>query len=149
MILSFFLATLLATGGLFQQVSPMATDELSYRVLYSSNRPGGRSIGYVVSVDHLLDRNQIEKLICRVLLNEKAPTSSIVGVSIYYKLDKYVPTGGLPNLEAELREHDVADYLWNADFPGARKRLTVIRDAKGNILDPPQANEFDHTTACR
>jgi len=148
MLSSFFLAMLLASTAA-QEKAAVNEEETSYQLLYSSaSRPGRSSgVGYAVSVNRFLDRPQIEKLICRVLLNEKAGPSSILAVSIYYKLDKFDPAYDFFG-QAKLLDHMLADYIWNASLPGVRKRLTVLRNVQGDRLDPPQGHEFDHTKAC-
>jgi hypothetical protein len=114
------------------RVQPLQTP---YKLLRSprQDRPGLPSLqGYDVSVDRFLNRPQIEGLICQVLLNEKPGPSSILGVSIYYKLSEFPPLaiGGA----RELTEDRLAEYLWNISLPGARRRLIIDRDAEGNQL---------------
>jgi hypothetical protein len=120
-----------------------------YRLLYSQ-RPGAnspiRDFGYVVSVDSYLDRSEVEKLICRVIQKEKPVDATRVSISVYHKLEKYAPTGGLPN--AELRDRLVASYIRNAKLQAAQNTLVLVRDTAGNSLNPPQGYEFDHTKSC-
>ena len=89
----------------------------------------------------------MEKLICRVIQKEKPENASRVSVSIYHKLEKYAPTGGLP--DAELRDRLVASYIRNARLPETQNTLVLVRDAAGNLLNPPQGYQFDHTKSCQ
>jgi hypothetical protein len=139
------------SGVVAQKASVMVREEVSYRVLDRDSitlPDGSTKLGYAVSVDHLLDRTMIEKLICQLLATEKPPTFSLLAVTLYHKLDEYHPTGGLPNLEAELRDHYLANYIWNVKIPEATDRLTILRGVEGNVLSPPQGYNFDHTKTC-
>jgi len=146
MLSAFLLAILIVSGPAQQKM----TEELPYHLLHLDRGTivGLTSVGYAVSVDRLLDRQDIEKLVCQVLLKEKPPKASMLSVSIYYKLNEYLLTGGLPNLEANLRNHALADYIWNMSLPAMRHRLLVLRDIQGELLPSPQGYDFDHTKGC-
>ncbi len=126
-------------------------EEISYRLLDSSTRQFGKmtTANYTVSVDRFLDRSQIEQLICEVIRDQKPAPSSILGISIFYNLDKALVTGGLPSLERERLEHIIADYAWNISLPDKRDRLLIWRDAQGKLIDKATFHEFDHTKACK
>jgi hypothetical protein len=145
--LSLSLALLLTATIKGQAPTP---SEIPYRLL-SSGTPKPNSpvstAGYSISVDRFLDRPDIEKLICQVLRKEKPPKSSILGVSIFYKLDKLFVAVG-PNLEKALLDQTLAYYIWNVDLPDVRERLWVLRDAEGKAFDVQRGYEFDHTKAC-
>jgi len=120
------------------------TDDIPYRRLTWRTQGGQGNGGYQISVDRFLDRPAIEKLICQVLRKEQYVPSPMLGVSIFYKLEKLVMT-----LDGrELDNHTLAYYMWNEKLPNVQVRLWVNRDAQGNVFDVPRAYQFDHTQAC-
>lgn len=128
------------------------TEEISYRLLKSDRRQFGKELSvanYAVSVDCLLDRPQVEQLICRVLQNERPAPFSILSIEIFYKLDKSFAAIGLESQGNKRRQYGLAGYLWNMKLPNQQDRLMVYRDVQGNILDPPKFYYFDHTKACK
>jgi hypothetical protein len=127
------------------------TDGLTYRLLRADKRTvaGVQMVGYVVSVDRFPSRGDLERLVCRVLSEQKPESFWRLAINIYHDLDEYMPTAGLPPLEAKLGDHDLAIYIWNVDLPTAKNRLTVMRNTRGEALNPPQGYDFDHTVACK
>jgi hypothetical protein len=123
-----------------------------YRLLYYTE-PGvedlSRTTFYAVSVARGLDHGQVEMLICQVIADKTPPDSaSRVAISIYYDLDEYLPPLGAPSLEAKLRDHRIASYVWNSKLPKARDRLLLQRDNRGEAISPPRSYDFDHTGGC-
>src|SRR6266404_4278332 len=132
MLLSLVLTIGIALGGR-EQNNGVQHSEIPYRLLWSDKLgEGDRSqIGYVVSVDRLLDRADIEKLICQVVLKENPLRFSWLAISIYHQLNDYMPPNGAPTLEAILRDHAVAYYRWNVSLPDSRNRLLLVRNRQG------------------
>jgi hypothetical protein len=128
------------------------TYEIPYRLLHSemwkANEPSGTAF-YAVSVPELLDRTELEKLICEIISKERPPNFyPRLHISIYHNLDEYIPPMGAPGLEAKLRNHALASYIWNVTLPEAQNRLIIDRDNRGNALNPPEGFNFDHMKAC-
>ena len=96
-----------------------------------------------------LDCCDVERLICRVLFEQKPESFSGLQISIYHDLDEYIPPAGAPTLEAKLWDHALASYMWNVKLPDIKNRLMVERNTRGEDLNPPQFYDFDHTVACK
>ena len=146
LVFSLSVVTLLPTRR--QELPTPQSPQTLYKVLRShrQDRPGIPSLqGYSVSVDRYLDRPQIERLICQVILNEKPGPSSILGVAVYYRLSE-LPIAVFPADQARQLDHRIAEYLWNTSLPGARKRLIIDKDWNGNRVG--RGYEFDHTAGC-
>ncbi len=149
-LLYYFFFSMLLTG-----LTPheMRGDEMpgQYQLLQAKNRKirEGTVINYAVSVDKLLNHEQIAKLICLVIRNHKPSSYAILTVTIYYKLDKLPPyviyTPGGNNIEDGL----IATYVWNRDVPSNHIRLTIWRDISGNILKPAMSIDYSHETDCK
>jgi hypothetical protein len=145
------IASLIAGGGLQSEVRVIARQEQTYRLLYSDNvnlSDGTRKVGYVISVDGLLARSDIERVICNLLLKEKPQGFSILAISLYHRLDEYIPPLGAPGLEAKLLGHDLAYYRWNSSLKDRRDRLLIVRDIEGRVLVQPQGHDFNHEESC-
>ena len=109
-----------------------------------------REFEYNISVEQNLDVPNIRTAICQVLRSEKPTAYEILGVSIYYKLERYIPEEGMDSqLAAEFRERRIAQYHWNKDSPKDKRRLVVTKDAKGQPLTQWRFVDFDHTKACK
>src|SRR5262245_13220634 len=94
-----------------------------------------RELDYNISVEQNLDVTNIRNTICQLLKSEKPTAYEILGVTIYYKLDRYIPEEGMDaRLAAEFRERRIAQYHWNKDSPKDKRRLAVTKDAKGQPL---------------
>ena len=147
MLLSFSLSVLFLLPTTQQGLPTPQPPQSPYKLLRShrQDRAGIPSLqGYSISVDKYLDRPQIERLICQVILNEKPRSSSILGVAVYYGLSELPITINLtydPTFE-----HRIAEYLWNVSLPGPRRRLIIDKDVSGNRLG--RGYEFDHTVGC-
>lgn len=105
---------------------------------------------YNISVEQNLDVTNIRNTICQVLKSEKPSGYEILGVTIYYKMERYIPEEGMDStLAAEFREKRIAQYHWNKDSPKDKRRLVVTKDAKGQKLAEWRFYDFDHMKACR
>src|SRR4030095_14989631 len=70
-----------------------------------------REMEYNISVEQNLDVSSIRNAICQVVKNEKPAGYEILAVSIYYKLERYMPEEGLDTkAAAELRDRRIARY---------------------------------------
>jgi hypothetical protein len=139
------ISVILAVGSGFSG-RIMPTNEIPHRVLHEDRLTAGRmqTAFYAVDVEGLLTRADIERVVCQTLGKQKPEPLSRVQISIYRGLDRYIPPDGDPVLEAKLRDHAVANYIWNINAPQARDGLTIV---KGQVVGP-QSYPFDHTTMC-
>ncbi len=144
------IAILFAAICLQQELGCTTAEELSYRLLDLNRRQFGdtKIANYAISIDRFLDLPQINQLICQMLRKEKPTNFSLLSIEILFGTNKPI-SGGLPSLEREWLEHIVATYSWSINLPNRPIRLVVWRDAQGNLLDPPQFYDFDHTKACK
>jgi hypothetical protein len=144
----FFLVLIVASICAEQKIGLAMSEEIPYRFLeppYIDAK--STTINYQVSVDRFLDRLQIEQLICRVLRDHKPISFRELRISIFYKLDEWLFTGGFAPLERKYREHIIAEYWWTMSLSDKRDRLLISRDVKGNLV--PAFYEFDHTKSCK
>ena len=126
------------------------TIEIPHRVLHADRLTAGsmHTAFYAVDVFGFLSRGDVEKLVCQTLAKQKPEPVSRLQISIYHGLDRYLPPGDDPILEAKLRDQAVAYYTWNKNLPQAKDRLTIVKDSKGQVV-APQSYQFDHTTMCK
>ena len=139
---------LLLIGGL---AAGQAT--VPYRLIgtrHSEPTDAIREFEYNISVEQNLDVTSIRNTICQVVKSEKPAGYEILGVTIYYKMERYIPEEGMDaTLAAEFREKRIAQYHWNKDSPKDKRRLVVTKDAKGQKLAEWRFVDFDHMKACR
>ncbi len=130
-----------------------AQSAIPYRLIgtrHSSPADSIREMEYNISVEQNLDASSIRNAICQVLKNEKPTGYEILAVSIYYKLESYVPEDGTDTkVAAERRERWIAQYHWNKDSPKDKRRLVVKKDPRGQPLAEWRFYDFDHTKACK
>jgi hypothetical protein len=142
------LTILIIAGWEQSEAQQRMVKEIPYRILSAGKAYGSLDIiGYGVSVDSFLDRQQIEDLICQIIRKEKPPSSEILDVGIFYKLNEIFNPGISRELQSQLIDQYIAAYRWHKGIPGVRKRLWIYRDSIGNSLGP-KAYAFDHTSAC-
>src|SRR6185436_3137445 len=126
---------------------------IPYRLIGTrQSSPGDavREMEYNISVEQNLDVSSIRNAICQVVKNEKPAGYEVLAVSIYYKLERYMPEDGMDTkAAAELRDRRIAHYHWNKDSPKDKRRLAVTKDPKGQPLANWRFYDFDHMKACR
>ena len=131
----------------------IAQSVVPYRLIgtrHSSPADSIRETEYNISVEQNLDASSIRNAICQVLKNEKPAGYEVLSVSIYYKLERYIPEDGIDTKDAaEIRERRIARYHWSKDSPKDKRRLVVTKDPKGLPLKDWRFYDFDHTKACR
>jgi hypothetical protein len=139
---------LLVIPTCFQAPKSTMQEEIHYDLLKPPyNKSGSTDIGYMLSVDSFLDRQQIEHLVCKVIQSEKPASYSTLAIQVYYKLDRWIPGGIL--FENEYHEKYIASYGWVKNLPDRHRRLFVVRDAQGNLYERPKIYEFDHEKDCK
>ena len=150
-LFQFVLAIFIAAMGTQKEMGSEKSEPLSYRLLKSSQHQFGeiKAANYDVSVDRFLNRQQIEKLICRVIGDENPTSLSTLSISIFFKLDKMFATGGLRFLEKELLDRLISEYSWISSLPEKKNRLLIRRDAQGNVAGFQSFYDFDHTRDCK
>src|SRR5262249_13090003 len=127
------IALSIVLGASSAESRAIQSDRLTYRLLRADKLTivGVQYAFYAVSIDRCLTRGDGGGLICGVL-SEKKPESFVrLQVSVYHDLDESIPPAGAPTLEAKLRDHDLAYYMWNVKLPDVKNRLTVVRNTRG------------------
>ena len=108
-----------------------------------------KEASFAVSVDRPLSRENVQILICRILIKEQPPRFEKLNILVFVDLDEYIPSNGSALLEQKNTAHQLAWYVWNGKLPKVRGRLVMIKDTDGNPLDQLQSREFDLEKNCR
>lgn len=139
-----------------QRPSPVQNtprQEEAYRILTigkSAPRSQPRSVSYRISVHNWLQREDFEKLICKVIDAQKPSDYDVLTVSTYYRLDEYIVPNEDEGLTRKYQEHSIGRYTWNRGLPGNRFALAIFKDQSGvPFPDGPRFCHFDHFEDCK
>ena len=136
---------------LAQALSATEPADIPYRLLRSDLPKASdrmKEAAFAVSVDRPVNRADVERLVCQILVKEKPPRYQTLNIRVFVDLNEYTPAIDSPDLDSINEQHQLAWYVWNRTLPRVRGRLVMTKDIDGNPLDPWQSREFNHEKAC-
>ena len=121
---------------------------VEYRILAVDEARDKTHVNVRISVDNPLSADQIKRLVCRVISEQKPSNSRVLRIFIYLKLDRFF-ADVVPNPANRIAySHAMAAYFWNPRLSPAGK-LQVYKDDCGmDYTRRPHSLNFDHSKEC-